>query len=41
LPAVLGKQVTSFLSFADIEKGEGWFDILLNELGKADARTSV
>ena len=37
LPAVLGRQVTSFLSFADIEKGEGWFDRLLNELGKADA----
>jgi hypothetical protein len=37
LPAVLGDTVTSFVSFADIEKGEGWFDRLLTELSKADA----
>jgi hypothetical protein len=37
LAGVLGDRVTSFLSFADIEKGEGWFERLLAELGKADA----
>jgi hypothetical protein len=37
LREVLGAGVTSFVSFEDIEKGEGWFDRLLTELGKADA----
>jgi hypothetical protein len=37
LPSVLGDTVTSFVSFADIEKGEGWFERLLTELGRSDA----
>ena len=37
LPKVFGGRITSFVSFADIEKGEGWFERLLTELGKADA----
>ena len=37
LPEIFGTKVTSFVSFADIEKGEGWFDRLVAELGKADA----
>src|SRR5688572_6868815 len=37
LTAVLGESVTSFVSFADIEKGEGWFERLLMELGRSDA----
>jgi hypothetical protein len=37
LPRVFGGRITSFVSFADIEKGEGWFERLLTELGNADA----
>ena len=37
LAGVLGDRVTSFLSFEDIRKGEGWFERLLKELEKADA----
>ena len=37
LTGVLGDRVTSFVSFADIEKGEGWFERLLMELGRSDA----
>jgi len=37
LPEMFQTKVTSFASFTDIEKGEGWFDRLVAELGKADA----
>jgi hypothetical protein len=37
LPGLFGGRITSFVSFADIEKGEGWFERLLTELEKADA----
>ena len=37
LPANLGDRVSSFVSFSDIEKGEGWFERVLAELVKADA----
>src|ERR1700730_5681790 len=37
LPAMFGAHVTSFVSFANIEAGEGWYDRVVAELGKADA----
>jgi hypothetical protein len=37
LPQLLGDRVSSFVSFADIERGERWFDRLLVELREADA----
>jgi hypothetical protein len=37
LPAMFGDHATSFVSFANIEAGEGWYDRVLAELGNADA----
>ena len=37
LPTLLGDRVSSFVSFSDIERGERWFDRLLDELRKAEA----
>ena len=37
LPRIFGVKVTSFVSYANIEAGERWFDRLVVELGKADA----
>jgi hypothetical protein len=37
LPKVFGTSVTSFVSFANIEKGEGWYDRVVVELERADA----
>ena len=34
---MFGDNVTSFVSYANIEAGERWFDRLVIELGKADA----
>jgi hypothetical protein len=36
LPVILGDKVTSFLSSANIRPGEGWFDRLLEELGRTE-----
>src|SRR5436190_13243492 len=37
LPKLFGASVTSFVSFANIEKGEGWYDRVVAELDRADA----
>ena len=37
LPTMVGNGVSSFVSFANIEKGEDWYDRVAAELSKADA----